>query len=103
MPPETAPHDRTLISWPCRRELWGATLDEAKQEYAAVANAVAAFEPVTLVARDAPDVAEAGRATGDGVDVIETPLDDSWVRDNGPMFVTGGPSGRLGVHFGFNA
>ena len=103
MPPETAPHDRTLISWPCRRELWGATLDDAKQEYAAVANAIAAFEPVTLVARDALDVAEARRATGDGVDVIETPLDDSWVRDNGPVFVTGGPSGRLGVHFGFNA
>jgi agmatine deiminase len=103
MPPEAGPHERTLISWPCRRELWGAALDDAKQEYAGVANAVAAFEPVTLVASDAHDAAEARRATGEGVDVIEIPLDDSWIRDNGPVFVTGGPSGRLGVHFDFNA
>ena len=40
---------------------------------------------------------------GDRVEVIEIPLDDSWVRDNGPAFVIGGPQGRLGVHFGFNA
>ncbi len=103
MPPETDPHERTLIAWPCRRELWGAVLEDAKKEYANVANAVAAFEPVTMVAGDARDAAEARRATGAGVEVIEIPIDDSWIRDNGPVFVTGGPSGRRGVHFGFNA
>ncbi len=103
MPPETAPHERTLISWPCRRELWGFALDDAKREYAAVADAVAAFEPVTIVASTAADREEACRATSERVEVIEMPLDDSWVRDNGPTFVTGGPDGRVGVHFGFNA
>jgi agmatine deiminase len=103
MPPETAPHERTLISWPCRRELWGSALSDAKREYAGVANAVAAFEPVTVVASTAADAAEARRFVGDGVEVMEIPLDDSWVRDNGPTFVVGGPQGRLGVHFGFNA
>lgn len=103
MPPETYPHERTLISWPCRRELWGAALDEAKEEYAGVANAVAAFEPVTLIASTEDDAADARRATGHGVDVIEIPLDDSWVHDNGPIFVTGGTDGRMGVHFDFNA
>ena len=103
MPPETAPHERTLISWPCRRELWGFALNDAKREYAGVATAVAAFEPVTVVASTAEDAAEARQSIGDGVEVIEIPLDDSWVRDNGPVFVVGGPQGRLGVHFGFNA
>ena len=103
MPPETAPHERTLISWPCRRELWGSSLDDAKREYAGVADAVASFEPVTVVASTAADAAEARAATGDGVEVIEIPLDDSWVRDNGPTFVTDGSGGRIGVHFGFNA
>ncbi len=103
MPPETAAHERTLISWPCRRELWGSLLHEAKREYAGVAKAIAAFEPVTVVASTAADAAEASEALGDGVEVIEIPLDDSWVRDNGPVFVTGGPQGRVGVHFGFNA
>jgi len=103
MPPETAPHERTLISWPCRRELWGSLLNDAKREYAGVAKAVASFEPVTVVASTAADVVEASQAIGDAVEVIEMPLDDSWVRDNGPAFVVGGPQGRLGVHFGFNA
>ncbi len=103
MPPESAPHDRTLISWPCRRELWGPTLDEAKGEYAGVARAVAAFEPVTMVASTPTDADEARRAAGDGVEVIEIPLDDSWVRDNGPAFLTGDGQHRVGVHFGFNA
>lgn len=103
MPPETAPHERTLISWPCRRELWGSALHDAKREYAGVAKAVAAFEPVTVVASTAADAVEASQFIGEGVEVIVIPLDDSWVRDNGPTFVVGGPQGRLGVHFGFNA
>jgi len=103
MPPETAPHERTLISWPCRRELWGSALQDAKREYAGVARAVAAFEPVTVVASTAADAWEASQSIGNSVEVIEIPLDDSWVRDNGPTFVVGGPQGRLGVHFGFNA
>jgi agmatine deiminase len=103
MPPETAPHERTLISWPCRREFWGPAMNDAKREYAGVANAVATFEPVTIVASTAADAVEASQTMGDEVEVIEIPLDDSWVRDNGPAFVVGGPRGRLGVHFGFNA
>jgi agmatine deiminase len=103
MPPETAPHERTLISWPCRRELWGSALNDAKREYAGVAKAIADFEPVTVVASTAADAVEASQSIGDRVEVIEIPLDDSWVRDNGPAFVVGGPQGRLGVHFGFNA
>jgi agmatine deiminase len=103
MPPETAPHERTLISWPCRRELWGSALNDAKREYADVAKALAAFEAVTVVASTAADAGEARQSIGGGVEVIEIPLDDSWVRDNGPAFVVGGPQGRLGVHFGFNA
>ncbi len=91
------------MSWPCRRELWGSALRDAKREYAGVATAVASFEPVTVVASTAADAVEARQAVGDGVEVIEIPLDDSWLRDNGPAFVIGGPQGRLGVHFGFNA
>jgi agmatine deiminase len=103
MPPETAPHDRTLISWPCRRELWGHALDDAKREYAGVIAAVARFEPVTVVAATVSDATEARQATGDRVEVIEVPLDDSWLRDNGPLFVLDQDGNRRGVHFGFNA
>ena len=34
MPPEWAPHERTFMAWPCRRELWGGQLAAAKVESA---------------------------------------------------------------------
>src|SRR5690349_15887891 len=49
MPAEWAPHERCLMAWPTRRELWGSTWDAARREYTAVAHAIAGFEPVTMV------------------------------------------------------
>jgi agmatine deiminase len=106
MPPEWARHERTLMAWPCRRELWGGRLDTAKVESAGVANAVAAFEPVTMVAATPQDAAEARAACSAAVEILELPIDDSWLRDTGPIFVVDdhdAPTTRVGVHFGFNA
>jgi agmatine deiminase len=102
MPAEWAPHERTLMAWPCRRELWGATLDRAKDECTQTANAIARFEPVTMVCNPA-DAAEAQARTDDGVEVLELEIDDSWLRDSGPIYVVGADGRRAGVHFGFNA
>ena len=103
MPPEWAPHERTLMAWPCRRELWGAELAAAKVQYAGVANAIAAFEPVTLVAADAADADEARHALTERVEVVELAIDDSWLRDSGPIFTLDADTGaRAAVQFGFN-
>ena len=37
------------------------------------------------------------------VEVLELPIDDSWLRDSGPIFVRGDEGARVGVHFRFNA
>jgi agmatine deiminase len=103
MPAEWAPHQRTFIAWPARRELWGARLQLAKEESAGVANAISAFEPVTMVCADAAAAAEARAACTAAVETVELPIDDSWLRDSGPVFVTGAGGRRAGVHFGFNA
>jgi agmatine deiminase len=91
------------MAWPCRRELWGDQLAPAKQEYTAVANAIAAFEPLTMVCGSPEDAAEARAALTGQAEVIELPVDDSWLRDNGPIFVLDAQRRRAGVHFGFNA
>ena len=39
---------------------------------------------------------------GDGVDVIELPIDDSWFRDCGPIYVTDGER-RVALDWAFNA
>jgi agmatine deiminase len=108
MPAEWAPHDLTLIAWPAREEAWrGATIEQARDAHAETVAAIAEFEPVVLVAQ--PDhVADARRRVPAGnVDVVGLPIDDSWLRDSGPLVVTGrdadGRPARTGVDFRFNA
>lgn len=102
MPAEWSAHEGTLMAWPIREELWGSVLDQAKQEYADVARAIAAFEPVTMVAPPGFG-ADAQDRCGDAVTVVELPLDDSWFRDSAPLFVLDGDGHRAGVDFRFNA
>nr|BAE95571.1 putative agmatine deiminase [Streptomyces kanamyceticus] len=90
------------MAWPTRVDLWDGVLDQVQGEYAQVARAIAEFEPVTMVAP--PGYGDAARARcGDGVDVLELPLDDSWFRDSAPLFVLDGDGHRAGVDFRFNA
>jgi agmatine deiminase len=103
MPAEWARHERTLMAWPTRLELWGDQLEAAREEYAATANAIAAFEPVTMVCASAGEAAQARAALSMAVEVLELPIDDSWLRDCGPIFVVDGGGRRAGVHFGFNS
>ncbi len=101
MPAEWEPHERCLMAWPARAELWGERLPEARSDYAAVARAIAGREPVLMLARPEA-VAEARTLCGDGVEVLAVALDDSWIRDTGPIFVRAGDGTLRGVDFAFN-
>ncbi len=104
MPGEFAEHQACLMAWPTttRKDFWGGFFDAAKDDYAAVARAIQGFEPLTMICE--PGGAEEVRdRCGSDVDVLELPIDDSWIRDNGPIFVTDG-SGRVAiVDFRFNS
>lgn len=103
MPAEWAPHERTLMAWPARADMWEREFEQAKRDYAEIANAIAAFEPV-LLAADPSQEAEARAAVAGTVEVVAIPLDDSWVRDSGPIFVAdAAATHRVGIDFGFNA
>src|SRR5437879_12931364 len=102
MPAEWAEHEGTLMAWPTRPELWGGVLEDAKDGYAEVARAIAEFEPGLMVAPPGSG-AEARARCGAGVEVVEMPLDDSWFRDSGPIFVTDDAGRRAAVDFRFNA
>jgi agmatine deiminase len=102
-PAEWEPHERTIMGWPCRTELWGDTLAQACADYAAVANAVAAFEPVTMIANAGEQASQARAACREAVEIVELGLDDSWLRDSGPIYTYGDDGERIAVHFGFNA
>ncbi|GAA3005899.1 agmatine deiminase family protein [Kitasatospora albolonga] len=102
MPAEWTEHEGCLMAWPTREDLWGATFEDAKREYAQVARAISEFEPVTMVA--APGQGEEARALcGEGIEVTELPIDDAWFRDSAPIFVLDQDGARAGVDFRFNA
>lgn len=104
MPAEWAPHQATLMAWPTatRRELWGPVFARAKDDYAAVARAIAAFEPVVMVCNPG-EAAEVRDRCGGGVEPLEIEIDDSWMRDSGPIFVTDGAGAVAMVDFRFNS
>jgi agmatine deiminase len=102
-PGEWEPHERTIMGWPCRATLWGSTLGRARADYASVANAVADFEDVTMIAGSKEDARAARSACAGRVEIVELPIDDSWLRDSGPIYVVDDHGGRLAVHFDFNA
>jgi agmatine deiminase len=101
MPAEWEPHEACLMSWPARRSLWGDHFERALEEYAFVARAVAVFEPVVMVCRPGDEKVVRDRC-GQGVEPIPCPIDDSWMRDNGPIFVVNEAGDVAMVHFGFN-
>lgn len=102
MPPEWAPHAATLMAWPSRVDLWNDRLEDAQREYAGVARALAEFEGVIMVCRPG-DEAEVRNRCGARVDTLTIPIDDSWIRDSGPIFVQDAAGRVAAVKFGFNA
>ncbi len=102
MPAEWERHERCLMGWPARDDMWGERLGRARRDYATVANAIADHEPVLMLAR-ARDARAARAACAEAVEVVEMPLDDSWLRDSGPIFVRDEHGAPAGVDFVFNA
>jgi agmatine deiminase len=89
MPSETAEHTRTWMAFPREGITLGGTDAERSAGYAAwtaVAHAVAEFEPVTMVV-DPSETARARRMLSSGIELLEAPLDEFWMRDVGPTFV----------------
>ena len=102
MPAEWAAHTRTWMLWPERPDNWRQSAGPARQAFAAVAAAIAAFEPLTMGVNPG-QLANARSMLPPGVRVIELPANDSWMRDCGPTFVTNGQGGLRGIDWVFNA
>lgn len=102
MPAETDPHERTLMCWPARPQIWGRWLRQAQLDYAEIAQSISAYEPVTMICR--PEAAElAADLCGPDITIREMPIDDSWCRDSGPIYVRSADGRRAVADFTFNA
>jgi len=102
MPAEWDTHQQTWMVWPERPDNWRLGGKPAQAAFAAVACAIAEFEPVTVgVSASQYDNARA-RLDRPNIRLLELSSDDAWVRDTGPTFVSSGHEVR-GVDWGFNA
>ena len=104
MPAETHPQERIWMAFPCTGYTLGDTEEEqheARSTWAAVAHAIAEFEPVTMVVHPG-ERAIADRYLSASIDVIEAPLNDAWMRDMGPTFVHAADGSVAAVDWVFN-
>ena len=86
MPGEFERHAGTWMLWPWRQDNWREGAQPAQRAFAAVATAIAAFEPVTVGVPGA--LFEFARALlPPEVRLVEMSSNDAWMRDVGPTFV----------------
>ena len=102
MPAEFEPHAGTWMLWPQRPDNWRLGGKPAQKAFAAVAGAIAQFEPVTVGAN--PDqYGNARNMLPERVRLVEIANNDAWMRDCGPTFLIGERGGLRGVDWDFNA
>ncbi|MGW7552304.1 agmatine deiminase family protein [Streptomyces rimosus] len=105
MPAEWGPHAATYLAWPPADSPWKDQAPAVQRDIARLARTLAEYEPVVLLAAPEEKV-RARAACGTSVEIVPIPVDDLWIRDTGPVFVTqratSPGSGRAGVDFHFN-
>ncbi|MEU7004818.1 agmatine deiminase family protein [Nonomuraea sp. NPDC046570] len=101
MPAEWEPHERTWMAFPTDNHTFHDNLHASRTAWAAVATTIARHEPVVMVANTG-EGDDARGYLGPAVEVVERPLDDSWMRDIGPTFLVDGRGGLAAATWVFN-
>ena len=92
MPAEWEKHARTWVAFPTSGYTLGDTEQQheaARKTWANVANQASEFEAVSVVVNPG-DAVIAKRYLSSQIELIEIPINDAWIRDSGPTFVTDG-------------
>jgi agmatine deiminase len=102
MPAEFERHSGCWMLWPERSDNWRLGAKPAQAVFAAIAEAIAGGEPVT-VGVSAAQFQNARARLRSTVRVVEISSNDAWIRDSGPTFVIDAKGRRRGVDWTFNA
>lgn len=103
MPPEWHPHAGCWMAWPCHQESWALIgFERARIAYARVANAIAQYEPVTMLVNPG-DEQSAKKLCADKIRLFTLSINDSWTRDTGPTFLLNREQKLAGVDWIHNA
>lgn len=95
MPAEWAAHTRTWIAWPHNKSDWPSKFAAIPWVFGEIVRHLVRGERVGIVVRDAAMQKDAVKLLGKAgaevgrVDFLKQATDRIWVRDSGPIFVTG--------------
>ncbi|MFG3319608.1 agmatine/peptidylarginine deiminase [Streptomyces sp. NPDC048171] len=101
VPGEWEDHEATLVAWPTRESVWSPWMGRAVEEYTALLNAVAEDESIVVICHPR-DEHLVGRILPQNSHLLVHPIDDGWIRDNGPILARG-EAGAEVVDFSFNS
>jgi agmatine deiminase len=103
MPPEWHPHTGCWMAWPCHEPSWqNIGLERARAAFASVAQAIARYEPVTLLVNP-EQLDDAAARCGKNIRLLPLAINDSWTRDTGPTFLIHASGALAGVDWIHNA
>ena len=100
MPAEWEPHARTYMAWTGDQMVATRLETAVKVDYGLVAEAIVRFEPLTVVVE--PGFSADAAAYCPGAEILEHPLEDSYLRDSGPLFTRKADRAIAAVDFLFN-
>ncbi|MFI5527761.1 agmatine deiminase family protein [Kitasatospora sp. NPDC051853] len=114
VPGDTARHTRTWMAWPDDPTIWTGrsggrrggkvpSLSQIQANIALVANTIARYEPVHLLANPASAARARQLCPSGNITIITSiPVNDCWMRDTGPVFRTNGLGGLDTIGLNFN-
>ncbi len=108
MPEESGFHERTWMAFVANDYIWSKhQISEVKRNLVLIANTIAKYEPVSMLVSHS-DYEEARALLGSfgsrpfPIELIEFEVDDLWLRDTGPTFVTKSGGEKIAIDFNFN-
>ena len=84
--PEWRDHSHCLIAWPCNYSLYKQQIDAARLEVANLANHISDEENVIIYCNPREIKECKNILSNNKISIVETNLDDSWMRDIAPIF-----------------
>jgi len=105
---ESETHKRTWMSFVSNDYIWEERqIPQVKEDLARIARTIAQYEPVSILVNK-EDITHAHELLGSLnsykylIELIKFDIDDLWLRDTGPTFVTNSTGVKSGINFNFN-
>jgi agmatine deiminase len=102
VPAEWEPQEAVWLSWPVNLDTWPGHFGPVPEKFAEIAAAIARFQKVRINCERArqEEVVRLLRAAGadlSRVEFFDHPINDSWCRDHGPIFIKNDSTGEIAV------